>query len=95
MLIARFSDDDAPNTTDIQLEESAAGNTDVEAIIVMDGISDAWVRVRVRSMASAQVLTQVYTTSWLFSKRNGLRGWLQSGAQHTKSMAVEKTPEPW
>lgn len=40
---ARFSDDDAPNTTDIQLEESAADNTDMEAIIVMDGISDAWV----------------------------------------------------
>ena len=41
--MTRFTDDDAPYTTDIQLEESAAGNTDMEAIIVMDGISDAWV----------------------------------------------------
>eukprot|EP00752_Nemacystus_decipiens_P014961 g13320.t1 len=38
-----FSEDDAPNTTDIQLEESAAGSTDVEAIVIMDGISDAWI----------------------------------------------------
>lgn len=43
LFLDRFSDDDAPNTTDIQLEESAADDTDMEAIIVMDGISDAWV----------------------------------------------------
>ncbi|CAM9225071.1 unnamed protein product [Ectocarpus fasciculatus] len=34
--------DDDPNTTDIQLEEGAAGNTDIDAIVVMDGLSDAW-----------------------------------------------------
>ncbi|CAM9126140.1 unnamed protein product [Scytosiphon promiscuus] len=39
-LQGRFSDD-PPNTTDIILEEGAAGNTDIDAIIVMDGISDA------------------------------------------------------
>ncbi|CAM9369501.1 unnamed protein product, partial [Sphacelaria rigidula] len=36
-----FTDDDAPYTTDILLDAGAAGNTDVDAIIVMDGISDA------------------------------------------------------
>eukprot|EP00903_Cladosiphon_okamuranus_P020463 g18782.t1 len=38
-----YSIDDSPNTTDIQLEESAAADTDMEAIVVMDGISDAWI----------------------------------------------------
>ncbi|CAM9647481.1 unnamed protein product [Ectocarpus fasciculatus] len=33
--------DDSPYTTDIYLEEGAAGDTDVDAMIVMDGISDA------------------------------------------------------
>lgn len=41
---ARFTDDDFPYSTDIVLEEGAAGNTDIDAIIVMDDISDAWVR---------------------------------------------------
>ncbi|CAM9195943.1 unnamed protein product, partial [Hapterophycus canaliculatus] len=38
-----FSGDDSPYTTDIILEEGAAGKTDIDAIVVMDGISDAWV----------------------------------------------------
>ena len=46
--IARFSDDDAPYTTDIQLEESAADSNENTAIIVMDGISDAWVSPQVQ-----------------------------------------------
>ncbi|CAM9236986.1 unnamed protein product, partial [Sphacelaria rigidula] len=45
----QYTDDDAPYTTDILLDAGAAGNTDVDAIIVMDGISDAvidnlWIR---------------------------------------------------
>lgn len=40
---ASYTDDDAPYTTDIQLEEGAAGKIDVDAILVMDGIEDAWV----------------------------------------------------
>ncbi|CAM9649069.1 unnamed protein product [Ascophyllum nodosum] len=48
-LEGRYTDDDAPFTTDIQLDDGAAGNTAVDAIIVMDGISDAkiedlWIR---------------------------------------------------
>lgn len=48
-LYGRYTDDDAPFTTDILLQEGAAGNTDVDAIVVMDGISDAlisdlWIR---------------------------------------------------
>ncbi|CAN0405209.1 unnamed protein product, partial [Ascophyllum nodosum] len=48
-LEGRYTDDDAPFTTDIQLDDDAAGNTAVNAIIVMDGISDAkiedlWIR---------------------------------------------------
>ncbi|CAN0133967.1 unnamed protein product [Scytosiphon promiscuus] len=38
-----YSYGDFPYITSIALEEGAAGNTDVDAIIVMDGISDAWV----------------------------------------------------
>ena len=34
---------DYPYATFIYLGENAAGNTDVDAILVMDGISDAWV----------------------------------------------------
>ena len=41
VLLFRYTDDDAPFTTDIQLDDDAAGNTAVNAIIVMDGISDA------------------------------------------------------
>ncbi|CAM9345645.1 unnamed protein product [Scytosiphon promiscuus] len=49
LLNGRYSIDDSPYTTDIQLEEDAAGNTDIGAIVVMDGISDAriddlWIR---------------------------------------------------
>lgn len=44
----RFSIDDSPYTTDLILEEGAAGKTDVAALIVMDGISDARVRTSVR-----------------------------------------------
>ncbi|CAN0365496.1 unnamed protein product, partial [Ectocarpus fasciculatus] len=40
-LNARFSIDDSPYTTDIILEDGAAGKTDTAAMIVMDGISDA------------------------------------------------------
>ncbi|CAM9695160.1 unnamed protein product [Ectocarpus sp. 6 AP-2014] len=40
-LDASFSIDDSPYTTDIILEDGAAGKTDTAAIIVMDGISDA------------------------------------------------------
>ncbi|CAM9252697.1 unnamed protein product, partial [Ectocarpus sp. 12 AP-2014] len=40
-LNARFSIDDSPYTTNIILEDGAAGKTDTAAIIVMDGISDA------------------------------------------------------
>lgn len=43
-LMRRFSIDDSPYTTDIQLEDDAAGKTDIGAIVVMDGISDARVR---------------------------------------------------
>jgi len=38
----RFTED-YPYATFIYLGENAAGNTDVDAILVMDGISDAWV----------------------------------------------------
>lgn len=37
----RYSPDDSPFTTELTLEEGAAGKTDVSAIIVMDGISGA------------------------------------------------------
>ncbi|CAM9648998.1 unnamed protein product [Ascophyllum nodosum] len=48
-LEGRFSDDDSPFSTNIQLDDSAAGNTAVDAIIVIDGIADAkvedlWIR---------------------------------------------------
>ncbi|CAM9933566.1 unnamed protein product [Pylaiella littoralis] len=44
-----YTDDDSPYTTDIQLEEGAAGKTDIDAILVMDDIQDAlvedlWIR---------------------------------------------------
>ncbi|CAM9160433.1 unnamed protein product [Ectocarpus sp. 4 AP-2014] len=42
LLLGAFGDDD-PNTTDIVLEEGAEGNTDIDAIVVMDGIQDAWI----------------------------------------------------
>lgn len=41
----RFTQDD-PYVTYFYLDENAAGNTDIDAIIVMDGISDAWVSPR-------------------------------------------------
>ena len=41
VLLFRFSDDDSPFSTNIQLDDSAAGNTAVDAIIVIDGIADA------------------------------------------------------
>lgn len=44
----RYSIDDSPYTTNIQLEEGAAGKTDIGAIVVMDGISDASVRTDCR-----------------------------------------------
>lgn len=44
--VSRYHFDDSPYTTDIYLEEGAAGNTDVDAMIVMDGISDARVSGR-------------------------------------------------
>lgn len=40
-LLERYSIDDSPYTTDIQLEEGAAGKTDIDAMVVMDGISGA------------------------------------------------------
>eukprot|EP00752_Nemacystus_decipiens_P013409 g11873.t1 len=36
-----FSHDDQPGTTEVYLEEGAAGNTAVEAVLVIDGVSDA------------------------------------------------------
>ncbi|CAM9345152.1 unnamed protein product [Pylaiella littoralis] len=39
-----FSSDDSPGITEIFLEEGAAGNTDVDAFLVMDNIEDAFVR---------------------------------------------------
>lgn len=39
----RRSIDDSPYTTDIYVEEGAAGKTGISAIIVMDGIADAQV----------------------------------------------------
>eukprot|EP00903_Cladosiphon_okamuranus_P018639 g17154.t1 len=50
-LNARYSIDDSPYVTDIFVEEGAAGITDVDAVVVMDGISDAriddlWIRGR-------------------------------------------------
>ncbi|CAN0221443.1 unnamed protein product [Pylaiella littoralis] len=38
---ARFSIDDSPYITNVKLEEGAAGKTDIAAIVVMDGISNA------------------------------------------------------
>lgn len=38
-----FSIDDSPYTTDILLEDGAAGNTDIAAIVVFDGVADAQV----------------------------------------------------
>ncbi len=35
--------EDSATYTYIALEETAAGNPDIEAIIVMDGVTDAWV----------------------------------------------------
>lgn len=40
----RFSHDDQPGVTEVFLEEGAAGKTDVDAVLVMDGISDAKVK---------------------------------------------------
>lgn len=37
----RFTPDDWPYTTELILEEGAAGKTDVAALVVMDGIQDA------------------------------------------------------
>eukprot|EP00752_Nemacystus_decipiens_P014959 g13318.t1 len=50
-LNARYSIDDSPYTTDILVEEGAAGKTDIDAVVVMDGISgaridDLWIRGR-------------------------------------------------
>lgn len=39
----RFSHDDQPGVTEVFLEEGAAGKTAVDAVLVMDGISDAYV----------------------------------------------------
>ncbi|CAM9987865.1 unnamed protein product, partial [Hapterophycus canaliculatus] len=49
VLNGRYSIDDSPYTTNIQLEEGAAGKTDIAAMVVMDGIADAeiddlWIR---------------------------------------------------
>lgn len=46
MLIIAFAPrftEDSPYATFFYLDEDAAGNTDVDAMIVMDGVSDAWV----------------------------------------------------
>ena len=43
--VTRFSHDDQPGTTEVFLEEGAAGKTAVDAVLVMDGISDAKVSV--------------------------------------------------
>ena len=40
--ISSYNEDNGIQTY-IELEEKAAGNADIEAIVVMDGISDAWV----------------------------------------------------
>ena len=37
----RYTQDDFPYTTELTLEEGAAGKTDVPALIVMDGITNA------------------------------------------------------
>ncbi|CAN0303751.1 unnamed protein product, partial [Ectocarpus sp. 12 AP-2014] len=48
LLLGTFTED-PPYTTDIQLGEGAEGNTDIDAIVVMDGIQDALVaRVEIR-----------------------------------------------
>lgn len=39
--MSRFSGDDAPYSTDIILQEGAAGNTDIGPIIVFDGVENA------------------------------------------------------
>ncbi|CAM9731123.1 unnamed protein product [Ectocarpus sp. 12 AP-2014] len=41
LVLGDFGEDD-PNTTDIVLEEGAEGNIDIDAIVVMDSIQDAW-----------------------------------------------------
>lgn len=40
----RYSQDDFPYTTELTLEEGAAGKTDIPALIVMDDITNAEVR---------------------------------------------------
>lgn len=49
--LLRYSIDDGPHTTDILLEEDAAGKTSIGPIIVADGISDAGVRTNVHCLA--------------------------------------------
>lgn len=53
---SRYSVDMAPYATEVIVEEGAAGTTDVDAIVVMDGISDARVSPLEQSKPWAAVL---------------------------------------
>lgn len=43
MALTRYTQDDHPYVTYFSVDEDVSGNRDANAILVMDGFSDAWV----------------------------------------------------
>lgn len=76
--LSRYSIDDSPYTTDILVEEGAAGITDIDAIVVMDGISDA----RVSSPHREQSIQLSPFTAKVAEMHlvDGISGWRRVGA---------------
>ena len=68
--IVRFSADDPPNETRFILEEGAGGNTDVEAMIVFDGVTNAIVSDE--SPVSSSPARYIFSFTLVFSSVSGV-----------------------
>lgn len=82
--------DDYPHRTGINLEEGAAGKTDIDAIVVMDGISD----VRVSSTFSKYSNSEYSTTTKLTrtKARNYRSDLVRTGARSYTRSVYSLTP---
>lgn len=61
MALTRYTQDDHPYVTYFSVDEDVSGNADVNAILVMDGVSDAWV---------SPYKTYIYSTCTLRYRKN-------------------------
>lgn len=65
ILLSRFSPDDSPGISEFFLEEGAAGNTNVDALLVIDGVEDAYVSDCIHTRTVCTIA--VFTSSVMFT----------------------------